>query len=329
MKRVVLGVVLVAMAVTARGSVFERFLSPDRPADRAIMGYLDLIKAGKASSMDYANVGVLILEKGFPGDAEDYLKAALKLDKHNYEAAYRLGLVLQRQGRDREAVRYYKKTVKERPGYAQALFMLALAEERSGMREDAIHHYVKAYRHAPELANPKKNPLVYDSSLQAEAALRRYDEVMRTSTLKVTEIDPTAIRRMMEIKAPAGEAQPPAATAVPKTPAVITAPKTPPPAQTPRPAVIGPVPVRTPIVAPPGVPAQGAPPQAQPTGKILPGFSQAAPASGPRRPAPTPEPTKAPPEPNEEPASDEPAPAGEPEPGAEPGAPTPTPTPTR
>ena len=187
-------------AMTVRGSVFERFLSPDRPGDRAIIGYLELVKSGRASSMDLANLGVLILEKGFPGDAEDYLLAALKLDKHNYEAAYRLGLVLQREGRDREAVRYYKMTVKQRPGYAQALFMLALAEERCGRREDAIHDFAKAYRHAPELANPKKNPLVYDSNLQTEAILRHYEEEVRTTTFKVTEIDPAAIQRMMDIK---------------------------------------------------------------------------------------------------------------------------------
>jgi tetratricopeptide (TPR) repeat protein len=201
MRRLIVGVLALTLAASAPGMVFERFLSPDRPADRAIMSYMALEKAGKATSTDLANLGVLILEKGFPRDAEHYLRAALKLDVDNYEAAYRLGLVLQRQGRDREAMRYYKRTLKARPGYAQARFMLALAEERCGRRETAIHDYVRAYRHAPDLANPDLNPLVYDSRLQTEAALEHYREKAVTSTLKVTPIDPAAVRQMMLIRA--------------------------------------------------------------------------------------------------------------------------------
>lgn len=202
MRRAVLGVAVIGLALAASGSVFERFLSPDRPADCTIMKYLELARTGKATSTQLADLGVLILEKGFPGDAIDYLEAALKLDKHNYEAAYRLGLVLQREGKDREAARYYKKTLKERPGYAQARFMLALAEERCGERGAAIHDYAKAYRYAPELADAHRNPLVYDSNLQTEAMLRHYAEALRTSTLRVTEIDPAAIQRMMEALPP-------------------------------------------------------------------------------------------------------------------------------
>ena len=214
MRRSVVGVAVLILATAASGSVFERFLSPERPADRAIMNYLELAKSGRASSMDLANLGVLIFEKGFPGDAEDYLKAALKLDKHNYEAAYRLGLVLQREGRDREAVRYYKMTLKQRRGYAEARFMLAMAEERCGRREAAIRDYAKAYRYAPQLADPKRNPLVYDSHLQTEAVLRHYEESAGTSTLPVTEIDPAAVRRMMAARPEAAPAPPPPAAPV-------------------------------------------------------------------------------------------------------------------
>ncbi|OYV97207.1 MAG: hypothetical protein B7Z68_03995 [Acidobacteria bacterium 21-70-11] len=219
MRRAMVGATVLILATAASGSVFERFLSPDRPADRAIMSYLALAKSGHASSMDLADLGVLIFEKGFPGDAEDYLRAALKLDKHNYEAAYRLGLVLQRQGRNREAVRYYKMTLKQRRGYAEARFMLAMAEERCGRREAAIRDYAKAYRYAPQLADPKKNPLVYDSHLQTEAVLRHYQET-------VPALQPTAAPAAMS---PAAPAAPPAAARTahpapapkPKSPAVV------------------------------------------------------------------------------------------------------------
>jgi tetratricopeptide (TPR) repeat protein len=201
MRRLIVAGLALMLAASALGLVFERFLSPDRPADRAIMSYMALEKAGKATSTDLANLGVLILEKGFPRDAEHYLRAALKLDGDNYEAAYRLGLVLQRQGYDLKAMRYYKRTLKARPGYAQARFMLALAEESCGRRDTAIRDYVRAYRHAPDLANPDLNPLVYDSRLQTEAALRYYREKAVASTLKVTPIDAAAVRQMMLIRA--------------------------------------------------------------------------------------------------------------------------------
>jgi tetratricopeptide (TPR) repeat protein len=208
MKRLTLAVLVLMWAATSSGAQFQRFLSPDRPADRAILNYMALEQAGTATSMDLTNMAVLILDKGFPSDAETYLKAALKLDKRNYEAAYRLGLVLQRMGRDGEAVRYYKRCLKERPGYAQARFMLALAEERCGQRDAAIRNYAKAFRHAPELANPAKNPLVYDSDLQLAAILRYYQEQVDSMTLKVTVPDPGAVRRMAEAPLPAPKPQP-------------------------------------------------------------------------------------------------------------------------
>jgi tetratricopeptide (TPR) repeat protein len=233
MRRLFLGVLLLALAVSAPGMVFERFLSPDNPRDRAIMSYMALDKAGKATSSDLANLGVLILEKGFPHDAEHYLRQALKIDPDNYEAAYRLGLVLQRQGHDFKAARYYKKTLKARPGYAQARFMLALAEERCGRRDAAIDDYVEAYRHAPDLANPDVNPLVYDSRLQTEAALKYYQETVRASTLEVTPIDPAAVRQMMQVKAALAGSK--GTDVAPQVPAAAQPQPTPQPATSERP----------------------------------------------------------------------------------------------
>jgi hypothetical protein len=247
MRRLMLGSVVFALAVSAPGMVFERFLSPDNPRDQVIMKYLALEKDGKATSSDLANLGVLILEKGFPNDAEHFLHQAVKLDPENYEATYRLGLVLQRQGHDLKAVRYYKKTLKMRPGYAQARFMLALAEEHCGLRDEAVHDYVRAYRHAPDLANPDINPLVYDSRLQTEVAIKYYQEKVVASTLAVTPIDPAAIRQMMQVKAAR------AGTPVPEpTPETPTAPQAQPTPQPQAPPVPQPQAQPTAVRRPPG-----------------------------------------------------------------------------
>ncbi len=203
MRRVAILAVAAAMAIAvgADGAVFERYLRADNPADQQIMSYLTKERAGTATSLDLTQLGVLLLNKGFPKDAERYLRQALDADKENYEAAYRLGLVLQREGKDRKAVKYYRKVVKVRPGYAYAQFMLGLAEERTGDRDSAIEHYVKAYKHAPELADARVNPLVLDSRLQTEALILRYDAEVRADTFRVTPVDPWEIELMRRVTA--------------------------------------------------------------------------------------------------------------------------------
>lgn len=181
-------------------AVFERFLNPNVPRDRAILNYLELEKQGKATSNDFAELAVLLVEKGFPQDGETYLRKALAADKKNVEARYRLGLVLQRLGRDWAAAREYRRVVKERPGFAEAQFMLGLALERSGHRRAAVRAYAKAYKHNPALADPAKNPLVLDSKLQTQAQLLRYRREVTSVTLKLQPLDPQAVKRMMLVR---------------------------------------------------------------------------------------------------------------------------------
>jgi tetratricopeptide (TPR) repeat protein len=216
------------------GAVFERYLSPEVPEDRAILNYLALAEQGQATSDDLAELGVLLLDKGFPKDAERYLEAAVEADKENVEALYRLGLVRQRMGKEGSAIRCYRKVVNQRPGHAYASFMLALAEEKRGRRDAAVYHYAKAYRHQPALANPVVNPLVYDSHLQSEALLLRYERDLAAASIAVPPVDPAAVRAMTEALPPTEpEAPAPQPTPQPTAPAAPQAATSP---QQPRPA---------------------------------------------------------------------------------------------
>lgn len=256
MKRAVIATFALGCGMVAAAAVFERYLSPDKPADRAILAYHELAKTGKASSRDLAELGVLLLAKGFPDDAERFLRDALKVDPDNFEAAYRLGLVLQRMGRDKDAVRFYRSVVQQRPGHAYARFMLALAEERSGRRHAAIDDYAKAYRFMPELSDPAKNPLVLDSRLQDLAQLRHYREAQLAATLKVDAIDPEAVHRMMEVRPPEATPPPPsaAAPAAPPAGALPTPAKTAPAATSPGKPTAAPATKPAPATAPPAGP---------------------------------------------------------------------------
>lgn len=221
MRRWLVMAVLLGLAAGGHAAPFERYLSGDQPADRAIMAYMELEKSGKATSMDLTEMAVLLVNKGFPNDALDALKAALDKDKHNHEAAYRMGLILQRQGHYFRACYWYRRTLKERPGYGPARFMLALAQERQGRRYASIRNYKRAYRHAPDLADPAKNPLVQVSRLQTEALIESYREKVGKATHHVLPVDAAAVQRMMlTVPSPAVEKPPEAALPAPASAAI-------------------------------------------------------------------------------------------------------------
>lgn len=202
MRQVLVALAGAMLAASASAAVFERFLSPDDPRDQAIARYLAKEKEGRARPADLADMGLLLLEKGFPKDAERYLKKALKASPKNPDIAYRLGIVLQRQGKERAAARAYGKVISWEPGFAPAQFMLGLAHERMGHRRAAIRHYVKAYRHYPELADPRHNPLVITSKLQLEARLLHLRRITREKSFWIGYMDPETVKAMQLITPP-------------------------------------------------------------------------------------------------------------------------------
>lgn len=187
---------LALVAASAQAVDFERYLKPEDPTDRAILNFVALDKEGKASSNDLADLGVLLVQRGYVDEAKGYLKRSLKLKPDNYQAAFRLGLLYQRQGHDRKAIHYYKRAAKSPPAYGPAYFMMAMAEERLGRRDAAISDYARAYRSAPELSRPASNPLVLNSRLQTEALLRFYPIQVRWDSFVLTPIDPELVQEM-------------------------------------------------------------------------------------------------------------------------------------
>ena len=226
-----MSIILVAVLATwVVGGDLESTLSPDTPRDRAIKGYLELAKAKTATAADLTELGVLLAETNRLSDAEHWLRKAVKADKHSFAAWYRLGLVQQRQGNSHDAAQTFARALRERPEDGYARFMLALAEERCGSNRAAIADYAQAFRALPELANPRHNPLVLDSSLQTEASLRYYKETVTARTMSLTALDPAAVKAMMEARpAPPAEVTAPASVPAPESIAVPPPPPTTPP----------------------------------------------------------------------------------------------------
>lgn len=199
-------------AADRKPHVFEKFLSAERATDRVISQLVARDDSGTATATDLAELGVLLINRGFPAWGVEYLQRAVDSDRTNVEAMYRLGLAFQRQGEQRRAIRWYKRVLKQRPGFAYARFLVAMAEEQQGHRRSAIHDYAKAYHHAPELADPRFNPLVNDSRLQTEVHLALYQRELGAATFKMTAIDPARIQEMGAIKAGGTMPAPPTAT---------------------------------------------------------------------------------------------------------------------
>jgi tetratricopeptide (TPR) repeat protein len=260
MRQVALGVLLAVLAAPVWSSDLAAALSPDRPQDRAILAYLELAEAEKATASDLTELGVLLTEKGLLADAEHWLREAVKADKHLFAARYRLGLVQQRQGKCDDAAKTFARALDEQPDDPYATFMLALTKERCGQASAAISDFARAYRLLPELASPEKNPLVLDSKVQLEANLQYYRETVTARTMPVTALDPAAVKAMMSARPAPPVATPPADPTVPPAetiPAPAPAAAVVPPAATPGP---------TPRPGAPGAPAPSGMPGAKPPG---------------------------------------------------------------
>jgi tetratricopeptide (TPR) repeat protein len=244
MRRWAIAVLGSLLAVLASAGDLRSTLSLDRPQDRAILRYLDLAEAKTATVADLTELGTLLAQTGRLADAEHFLRQALKVDKHSFDARYRLGLVQQRQGRCSDAATSFDRALEVKPDDPYARFMLALSEERCGSPHAAVADYARAFVIMPELANEEHNPLVIDSHLQAAASLEAYRQRQKTSAFPVLVIDPAAVKAMMAAfppptPTPAVPTPAPESIEVP-TPAAPTVPAPAPPAAPPVPTPAAP-----------------------------------------------------------------------------------------
>jgi len=99
-------------AADRKPHVFEKFLSAERSTDRVITRLVARDDSGAVTAADLAELGVLLINRGFPAWGIEYLQRAVDSDPTNVEAMYRLGLAYQRQGEQRRAIRWYKRILK-------------------------------------------------------------------------------------------------------------------------------------------------------------------------------------------------------------------------
>lgn len=238
---VILAVGLMAAAVNAAAAdpenqdkdpVFVSWLVPGDPGDETIRVYWERAKQGELSAEGLVDLGTMLFHRGYPSDAVDMYRAALKRDKGLYEAWLRIGVVKQLDREYEDARHAYRSCLKLMSGHGWCNFYLGLLEEETGHPKKALEHFETAYRHAPALADPKVNPAVLQSDLQVAAAVKQRARVRFTESAPMSYLEPMQVR---EVKARFL----PTPTPIPAEPLEAEAAPIP-PTRTPVPATAGP-----------------------------------------------------------------------------------------
>lgn len=164
---------------------YQKYLNPSAsPIDAAIQHDVELLRMNPNAASVHNDLGQLLLQRGFPKDAEREFERAVDADRHFYPAWYNLGLARQTRGDISGAATALHRTIRYRPGHAPALFQLGLMEEKSGNYDDAIDHMAKAFLINHQLLDVRVNPRVLDSNLVALALIKAYpNEHARESML--------------------------------------------------------------------------------------------------------------------------------------------------
>lgn len=153
---------------------YMRFVNPSVPLDASIQRDVEILRVNPNSAATHNDLGQLLIQKGFPKDAEVEFERAVNADRRFYPAWYNLGLARAARGENHLAQFAFDRTLFYKPGDAWAHFQAGLLAEQRGDTESAIDHYAKAILRNHALLDVKVNPRVLDSKLIHLALIRAY-----------------------------------------------------------------------------------------------------------------------------------------------------------
>jgi len=155
---------------------YAKYLNTGSSLDAAITRTLESLRENPTSPELHNTLGALLLDKGFPKDAEREFERAVDADGKYYQAWYNLGTIRAAHGDELGARRAFRRTVDVKPGHSQALFQLGLVEEKNHHNDRAVQYYAKAFSINPGLMRVDTNPRVLDSKLMHLALLKMYEK---------------------------------------------------------------------------------------------------------------------------------------------------------
>lgn len=252
---------------------YAKYLNTGSTLDANINRTLEVLRQDPRNPEAHNVLGALLVEKGFPKDAEREFERAVNADGDYFPAWYNLGLVRAARGDELGARRAFEETVDLKPGHAAALFQLGLVEEKRQHKDRAVNLYAKAFAINPALMDVRVNPRVLDTKLMHLALLKMYpDEHTRrsmqfqgagaipTASAPTAPQAPSPQQPTQSIVTPAPPATDPSMqrgpapappAAKPPAPAPRRNPAPPAPATAPAPTTATPAPTRPPATATP------------------------------------------------------------------------------
>jgi tetratricopeptide (TPR) repeat protein len=153
---------------------YMKYLNTGAWVDGQITRTVNDLRANPRSASLHNTLGQLLIQKGFPKDAETEFERAVNADSHFYPGWYNLGLVRMSRGDLMGAHHAFSRTVHYKPGHSAALFQLGLMEEKRHHQSAAVDYYAKAFTINHALLDVRVNPRILDSKLVDIAMLKAY-----------------------------------------------------------------------------------------------------------------------------------------------------------
>jgi tetratricopeptide (TPR) repeat protein len=153
---------------------YAKYLNTGAWVDAEITRTINDLRANPRSATLHNTLGQLLIQKGFPKDAETEFERAVNADSRFYPGWYNLGLVRMSRGDLIGAHHAFSRTVHYKPGHSAALFQLGLMEEKRNHQSAAVDYYAKAFTINRALLDVRVNPRILDSNLIDIALLKAY-----------------------------------------------------------------------------------------------------------------------------------------------------------
>ena len=153
---------------------YAKYLNTGSALDNQILRTMEALRQRPDSAELHNELGSLLVQKGFPKDAEREFERAVNADSDFYSAWYNLGVVRAARGDDLGARHAFYRTIAHKPGHSHALFQLGLIEEKRENIDRAVELYAKAFGINPHLLEVDFNPRIVDTKLVDLALLKLY-----------------------------------------------------------------------------------------------------------------------------------------------------------